>query len=228
MATGVGLPAGAVDLPLGLIKFPFMTRVGGGPFPTELGAARSEEHCRDPRITKQLELERFGIHHRLVDGRASYDHEDVKVRQLMNSTDPFQQGVGIRLAADEYGAVTGRHRRVGWTDGVAAGYAVALNGTSKIVLTKLDAAAGLERFRICYQYEKDGEIWTDFCRDSDFLTNVLPRYRDYEGYGDISSVRRYEDLPESLKKAVSDFEDLTHSSAAIISVGPEAEETIFR
>jgi adenylosuccinate synthase len=226
-AAGVGLPARAVDLPLGVIKFPFMTRVGGGPFPTELGTDRSESHCRDETVTRQEELNRFGVPHRMENGQIRYDHGDENIRRLMNSEDPFQQGVGLRLAAGEYGATTGRPRRVGWTDAVAARYAGMVNAVSKIILTKPDACAGLNRFRVCYGYEVEGTVQTSFPRDLDLLKKVHPRYRDYPGYGDIGSIRAYEDLPKSLRKAISDFEEFTRSSAVIISVGSEAEETII-
>jgi adenylosuccinate synthase len=227
-AGGVGLPASAVDLPLGVVKFPFMTRVGGGPFPTELGAARSEEHCRDEAVTVKEELERFGIPHRTENGRPVYDHGQEKIQQLMNTKDPFQQGIGLRLAAGEYGAVTGRPRRVGWTDAVAARYAAMINGTSHIILTKPDACAGLDRFRVCYGYEIEGTVRTDFPRDAGTLRKVHPSYRDYGGYGDIGAIRDDRDLPETLRRAVIDFEAFTCCSAAIISVGPEAEQTIIK
>ncbi len=227
-AGGVGLPAGAVDLPLGVVKFPFMTRVGGGPFPTELGSARSEEYCRDAANTVQAELERFDIPHRMEGGRPHYDHGKERIRRLMNADEPFQQGIGLRLAAAEYGTVTGRPRRIGWTDAVAARYAAMVNGISRIILTKPDACAGLDRFRVCYGYKLDEEIGTDFPRDAGLLRKVRPIYRDYDGYGDIGSIRAYGDLPQSLRRAVSDFEDFSNCSVAIVSVGPEAEQTIIR
>ena len=227
-AAGVGLPAGAVDLPLGVVKFPFMTRVGGGPFPTELGSDRSEEYCRDGAVTLQTELELFEIPYQMENERPVYDRWHEKVRRLMNDDDPFRQSVGLRLAAGEYGAVTGRPRRIGWCDAVAARYAARINGVSRTILTKPDACAGLDRFRVCYGYRTGEQAWTDFPRDAGTLRAVEPQYREYEGYDRIGSIRAYRDLPQSLLQAVSDLEEFTAASAAIISVGPEAEQTIIR
>jgi adenylosuccinate synthase len=225
---GVGLPAGVVDLPLGVVKFPFMTRVGGGPFPTELGSDRSEAYCRDEAITLKKELERFEIPYRTEDEQPVYDRRHDKIRRLMNDEDPFRQGIGLRLAAGEYGAVTGRPRRTGWCDAVAARYAARINGVSRIILTKPDACAGLDRFRVCYGYRIEEKNRTDFPRDARTLRAADPQYREYGGYGEIGLVRDYGDLPKSLRSAVSDLEKFTAASAAIISVGPEAEETIIR
>jgi len=227
-ASGVGLPASAVDLPLGMVKFPFMTRVGGGPFPTEVGSARSEEYCRDEQATVIRELERFKIPHRMEEGRPVYDHRHREIRRMMNATDPFQQSIGLRLAAGEYGAVTGRPRRIGWCDAVAARYAARINGVSRIILTKPDTCAGLDRFQICCGYQIGGEVRTDFPRDEKMLRKVIPEYCTYEGYDEIGSIRIYNDLPESLRTAVSDLEEFTACSVAVVSVGPEADETIIR
>jgi len=111
---------------------------------------------------------------------------------------------------------------------VAARYAARINGVSRIILTKPDACAGLDRFRICYGYLIGEQVRTDFPRDTNTLRAVDPQYRTYDGYGRIGSIRAYEDLPQSLRRAVSDVEEFTAASAAIISVGPEAEQTIIR
>jgi adenylosuccinate synthase len=227
-AGGVGLPAAAVDLPLGVVKFPFMTRVGGGPFPTELGGVRSEDHCGDESITLREELERFEVPYRMEEDRPRYDLQDERIRRLMNDDDPFLQGVGLRLAAGEYGAVTGRPRRIGWCDAVAARYAARINGVSRTILTKPDACAGLDRFRIGYGYRIAEEVRTDFPRGAGALREADPQYREYEGYGRIGSIRAYQELPQSLCQAVSDVETFTDTSTAIISVGPEAEQTIIK
>ena len=146
---------------------------------------------------------------------------------MMNSKDPFIQGIGIRLAAGEYGATTGRPRRVGWTDAVAAKYAVGINGPL-IILTKPDSLAGLEEFKLCYGYAGGSEFHTDFSRDEKLLRSINPKYQSYQGYGDISDIRSYKNLPRSLKKAIRDFEKFTSGRVAVVSVGPDREETIVR
>lgn len=225
-ASGVGLSARAIDLPLGIFKFPFMTRVGGGPFPTELGATLSEEHCADAAVTKASELKKLGIPHVSKNGHIHYDAHHPEIRRLMNSQEPFEQGVGIRLAAAEYGAVTGRPRRIGWADAVAAKYAVKLNSTSKIILTKTDAMAGADSFQICYGYRKDSTTVSTFDRNPAALQAIRPSYKKYKGYQDIGSVRDDQQLPTSLRRAIADFERFTESSAVMVSVGPEPDQTI--
>ena len=142
-ASGVGISARAIDLVFGIVKFPFMTRVGGGPFPTELGGATSESYCGEEGVKHTRELEYYGVPYTKYSSSMGYDHHDSRILTLMNSLDPLKQGIGIRLAAGEYGATTGRPRRIGWTDAVAAKYAIGINGPLQIILTKADAVAGI-------------------------------------------------------------------------------------
>jgi len=225
-ANGVGLPASAVDLPLGIIKFPFMTRVGAGPFPTELGENASETYCAEESHIKENELKAYGIPHTLENNKLKYNNKDQKIIEMMNSSDEFTQGVGIRLAAGEYGATTARPRRVGWTDGVAAKYAVGINGPL-MILTKVDSIAGKKEFSICYGYN-NSKTSTEFKRDEKYLRTLKPDYKTYKGYGDLTEIKNYEDLPESLKESISDFEEFTGGKIIAVSVGPEREQTIIK
>ncbi len=226
-ANGVGLGANKVDMVLGIIKYPFMTRVGGGPFPTELGGQRSAEYCSNDEYKKEYELKKYGVPHKIVGEKAKYDPSDKKIIEMINSSDEFVQGVGIRLAAGEYGATTRRPRRTGWTDAVTARYATKINGPL-FILTKADALAGADKFRICFGYKKGQETLTEFERDINILDKVSPYYKEYEGYDDISKIRDYEELPASLKESIKDFEDFTGGKVVIVSVGPERDETIVR
>ena len=221
-ANGVGLSARAVDLPLGIIKFPFMTRVGAGPFPTELGGRRSEEYCADADNHKlPQELADWGIPH--TDG--VYDTKDPAIMDMIRSSDPFVQGIGLRLCAGEYGATTARPRRVGWTDGVAGRYAVGKNGPI-FVLTKVDCLAGAPHFALCESYEHDNRITDEF--DPGVLYDVEPYLRWYEGYGDISDVASFDGLPDTLRCAIDDFQEMTGGYVAIVSTGADREQTIVR
>lgn len=217
-ASGVGLPANAVDLSIGLVKFPFMTRVGGGPFPTEFGGLRSEQHCSQGH-TKKDELEMFGIKYEMQDGKIRYNPRDEKILQMMNSQDPLIKGIGIRLAAGEYGATTGRPRRVGCTDAVAAKYAVGINGPV-LALTKVDCMSGADSFDICYGYQDGLKKDLPFKRDNAYLRRVTPQYKTYEGYDGINSA--------GLIEAIEDFERFTSGRVAVISIGPEKEQTRVR
>ncbi len=213
MASGVGISAKKIDIALGILKFPFMTRVGGGPFPTELGGEKSESYCGEDGHEKDSELEEYGMENTV---------------DLINSGDSFKQGVGVRFAAREYGATTGRPRRIGWLDAVLAKYAVGINGPL-LILTKADAIAGAKEFKICYGYKnKNGGKVSDVCTDNGFLRNVEPEYKVYEGYGDISNVRNFSELPNSLKESIKDLEEFTGGHVAIVSVGAERDATIIR
>jgi len=225
-STGVGLSAKMVDLPFGIVKFPFMTRVGGGPFPTELGGERSEKYCADER-TKIDELKEYGIKYSTKNGGVQYDTRAPGIINMMNSDDEFVQGIGIRLAAGEYGATTGRPRRTGWTDAVAAKYAAGINGPL-MILTKADSIAGAKKFKICHGYLGEGGISTEFSRDEKFLRRARPVYSEYQGYGEISDARSYSSLPTSLRIAIKDLEAFTEGRVAIVSVGAERDETIVR
>ncbi len=226
---GVGLSSRVVDLPLGVIKFPFMTRVGAGPFPTELGGLESEKYCaKGLEHNLVSELKSAEIPFEEIAGEIKYNRHHPKIIELMKSTDPFTKGLGIRLAAGEYGATTKRPRRIGWTDAVAAKYAVGINGPL-IVLTKVDSLAGIDEFKICYSYYIDrNKIETSFSKDENFLRRVHPQYQRYEGYRDVSRVRRYEDLPFSIRVVVRDFERFTGGTVKAISVGAESDATIVR
>jgi adenylosuccinate synthase len=210
-ANGVGLNAKDVDLTLGLIKFPLMTRVGAGPFPTELGGKKSEDYCaQDQGNRRDDEIKKYGTEN---------------IFEMINSDDDFTKGVGIRLAAGEYGATTKRPRRVGWTDAVLAKYGRKINGPH-FVLTKVDSLAGAKKFGICYGHKLNSYVSTDYDPNGKFLNQITPEIKYYDGYNDISKVRKFEDLPKGLKEAVSDFEHFTQGKVTIISVGPDREQTI--
>lgn len=248
LASGVGLSAGMVDLPLGVVKFPFMTRVGGGAFPTELGGNQSEEYCAKglehdifyevkEYLGMDIDLENVRIlqsekrtgelldYRRRVNGYIK-SHKDDVVR-LMNSTDQFAQGVGIRLSAGEYGATTARPRRIGWTDAVAAKYAVGING-SLIILTKVDSISGSNEFGICYGYENATGVYRDFNREDGFLKSVKPVNASYSGHGDIRDIQSYDALPKGVVNSVSDFEKFTGGRVVAISNGAERDQLILR
>ena len=223
LASGVGLSAKAIDLPLGIIKFPFMTRVGAGPFPTEIGGKNSETYCAKDGHEKRKELEDNEIPLKEKEGTVKYDNHHPKIIEMMNSDNSFTQGVGIRLAAGEYGATTGRPRRIGWTDAVSARYAVGINGPN-LLLTKVDAIAGIDNFRIAHKYDNE----SNFSRDLDFQKSVKASYQNFNGYGNISEIRSYSKLPRSLRESIQDFEKFTRGNVRAISIGPEREATIVR
>ena len=227
-ATGVGLSAGNVDLVLGVIKFPFMTRVGAGPFPTELGNSKSEEYCaKGTEHDVRYELKTYNIPFKEENGSVIYNRNHPNIQKLIVSKNEFEKGVGIRLAAGEYGATTKRPRRVGWTDAVAAKYAVGINGV-KFVLTKADCLNGHGTFKICYGYRNEEGTFIEFNKDVNFLKNVEPVYKEYKAYGNIDNVSSYNKLPGSLKQAIKDFEKFTGGVVVALSNGPSKDQVIIK
>ncbi len=227
-ASGVGLSAKMIDLPLGIVKFPLMTRVGGGAFPTEISGRESEKYCAADMGNKKIdELIQYEIPHQVIDGEVIYDKADPKILRMLNSNDEFIKGVGIRLAAGEYGATTTRPRRIGWTDAVSARYAIGINGPL-MILTKPDSVSGIDNFKLCYGY-RNGNVTTEiFSRDDKFLRGVQPVYKTYDGYGDIRGTKDYDELPASLQQAIGEFENFTGGKVVIVSTGKKSEDTIVR
>lgn len=222
-AAGVGLSARAIDLCLGVVKYPFMTRVGGGPFPTEIGGKRAEEYCQDESHVLERELIDNQIPFEKLNGKIKYDYNNKKILEMMGSNDELTQNIGLRLRANEYGATTGRPRRVGWVDAVSARFAVGINGPD-MVLTKVDCLESASGFKICYDYDGTNV----FSRDPDHLRKVTPGYRDYGCYDKIGEVNDFNDLPTSLRTSIDDFERFTHGHVRVVSYGAERDATLVR
>lgn len=227
VAFGVGISAKAIDLPIGVVKFPYMTRVGAGPFPTELGKD-SEKYCaKGLEHDIKFELKKYEIPFDEENNDIKYDHKHPNIIELMNSDNPFLQGIGIRLAGEEYGATTGRPRRIGWTDATAARYAVNINGPN-LFLTKVDVLSGANTFKICYEYEDKRCNLLEFSRDCELLEQINILYRVYGGYNEISDIRTYDELPLNLKNSFEDFEKFSGGKIIGVSVGAERDQIIIR
>jgi len=140
-----------------------------------------------------------------------------------------ESGRRMRDRGHEYGATTGRPRRCGWFDGVAARFAVETNGVTSLALTKADVLSGFERVRLCTAYELDGrslETPPAAIRD---LGRVRPVYREMEGWSeDISGCRTYDALPKALKLYVEAVEAVSGAPVGRVSVGPRRQDIIFR
>jgi adenylosuccinate synthase len=175
ISTGSGVPARSIDRVIGVVKA-YSTRVGGGPFPTE----------------------------------------------LHNET-----GQHIRDVGREYGTVTGRPRRCGWFDAVAAGYGARVTGADVISVMLLDVLSQLDEVCLCEAYEIRGERTTDFPAHVADLEAAKPIYRRLPGWKqDITGVRRLADLPAAARAYVDAVSELIDRPVAYISVGPDREQTI--
>ncbi len=220
LARGVGLKSEQVGLTLGMVKAFYITRVGEGPFPTEIGGDASAKWCGQPEMTKERELR-------------CYRGADI------NSPDPFLQGVAIRIRGDEYGATTRRPRRVGWSDSLMTRYSH-WPTTTQVVLTKVDVLSEMDEINICSEYTYEGppyryaqheyRIGTRLRHavpDSFVLKHCEPQYHRYPGWlQPISGTRDYADLPLNLRRLIQNYAVQAEMNVRMISVGPRPEETI--
>jgi adenylosuccinate synthase len=176
---GSGVPTRHLHRVVGVIKA-YTTRVGGGPFPTEL--------------------------------------------------DDGPDGIGerIRRTGREYGTVTGRPRRCGWFDAVAARHSAAFNGADELALMLLDVLGDLDELKVCVAYELDGQRIDTFPGDSFRLARCKPVYETLPGWKqDVSGVRRLADLPAAARRYVDRLGELIGLPVRIVSVGPDRAQTIF-
>ena len=176
VSTGTGVPARRIGGVLGVIKA-YVTRVGGGPFVTEL--------------------------------------ED-------------EIGEHLRQRGNEIGTSTGRPRRCGWFDAVAARYAVMLNGTDALALTKLDVLDDLDEIRICTGYRHGGELIRDFPARLEVLEQAEPVYRTFPGWQQATAgILDFDGLPRAARDYIGAIEEEVGAPVGLVSTGPKREETIL-
>jgi adenylosuccinate synthase len=180
-AIGVGIGPTDIRRVVGVFKS-YCTRVGNGPFPTEL-----------------------------FDGIADTlrDH-------------------GKEFGRGEYGTTTGRPRRIGWLDAVAARYSVRFNGLSALALTRLDVLDGMETIKICTGYELDGETIDTFPSRESVLERINPIYEELPGWRTpTTEVRTFDDLPPEAQAFIKRVETLLECPVDLISVGPSREQAVI-
>jgi len=221
LAKGAGLKETDVDLTLGIVKAPYMTRVGEGPFPTEMGGTKSAEWCGTKGVNKELEKEKFP--------NASLD-----------DTDEFLQGIAIRRAGGEYGATTKRPRRTGWLDLPLLKYSAQFSG-SHTILTKLDVLDECKTIRICHAYKytgpdyqvgekllKKGDVLEMAIPDLEVISNCKPLYTDFPGWmTPITKIDSFENLPAKLHVILNFIKEQAGIQIDVVSVGPERDQTII-
>ena len=134
----------------------------------------------------------------------------------------------LRKAGFEYGAKTGRPRRVGPIDIVATRYGIHVQAATNVALTKLDVLSYLDKIPICTHYTIDGQITDEFPFPS-LLKDAKPVIEYMDGWQcDISGVRNWEDLPEAARKYVEFVEQNIDCHIGYVSVGPERDSIIIR
>lgn len=137
-------------------------------------------------------------------------------------------GQHIRDRGQEYGTVTGRPRRCGWFDGVAARYTARLGGVASLAVMLLDVLGELPEIKLCTAYEINGKRVTDFPSHVDDLRVVKPVYETLPGWQkDISKIRKLADLPPAARGYLQRVSELLGRPVEIVSVGPDREQTIL-
>lgn len=173
---GTGIGPRSIDGVLGVCKA-YTTRVGSGPFPTEL-------------------------------------HDDV--------------GEWIRQHGKEFGTVTGRSRRCGWLDLVVLRHSSRMNSLSGLVVTRMDILSGFEKVKVATSYMLKGKEIRYVPSDLVDFSHVEPVYQELEGWsGDLSKCRNWDDLPKGAQDYLRFIEETTGTPIAMVSVGPDREETII-
>ena len=135
----------------------------------------------------------------------------------------------IRERAYEYGTTTGRPRRCGWFDAVAARFSTRINGFTGVAITRLDILGALPRLKICVGYKLNGRTIDFFPASVTDLDKCQPVYEELDGWQtSITEVRQFEQLPVEARQYVSRLEELISCPVNLICVGPRREQTIFK
>lgn len=138
-----------------------------------------------------------------------------------------EMGDFIREKAQEYGATTGRPRRCGWFDAVAARFAVGINGLTDIALTHLDIYDDFDSIKVCTAYRLNDELLTTFPSDAGVLERCQPVYEELDGWkGPISGTRDVQSLPKGARDYLSRLEALLSCPISLISVGADRNQVI--
>jgi len=133
----------------------------------------------------------------------------------------------IRRKANEYGATTGRPRRCGWFDAVAAKFSVEVNGVTELVLTHLDTFDGFPTIKICTAYRLDNEMLDSFPGDIAVLEKCQPIYEELSGWkGPIDGIRDFAQFPSEARRYLARLEELVRCPINLVSVGSRREQMI--
>ena len=128
----------------------------------------------------------------------------------------------------EFGATTGRPRRVGWFDCVATRYGIECQGATKVVMTAIDCLSYLDEIKVCTAYEVDGKIINDFPTTA-ILKKCKPVFTTLKGWhSDIRGIKNYDELPDEAKAYVEFIEKQLGHKIDMVSNGPEREAIIYR
>jgi adenylosuccinate synthase len=128
----------------------------------------------------------------------------------------------------EFGATTGRPRRMGWFDCVASRYGCKIQGATQVALTVIDVLGYLDEIKVCVGYEIDGKVTKDFPTTPE-LAKAKPVYESLPGWKcEIRGIKKYEDLPENCRKYIEFIEKELETPITMVSNGPGRHEIIYR
>jgi len=140
-----------------------------------------------------------------------------------------EEGEALRKRGNEYGATTGRPRRCGWFDAVAARYAVRINGFDTLALTKLDVLDELESIPVCIGYRFEGRTLEELPADVSILEECEPVYEVLSGWrSPTGGARDWSELPDAARAYVERLGELIGAEIGVVSTGPDRAETIVR
>ena len=143
-----------------------------------------------------------------------------------SEADPADSEILVE-AGGEYGTTTGRTRRCGWFDAIAARFAARLNTLTEMVVTKLDVLSSFEFIPVCVGYEYDGRRYDRFPPNQTIFNKCRPVYEELPGWReDISTARSVDDLPKEARAYLEAMEELTATRVTWASVGPGREQTV--
>ncbi len=204
----------------------------------QLGTLKDPDHGIYPMVTSSSTLAAYGA---IGAGIPPYE-----IKQIVTVVKAYSSAVGAgefvseifgdeadelrRRGGDggEYGATTGRPRRMGWFDCVASKYGCRMQGTTDVAFTVLDVLGYLDEIPVCVGYDIDGEVTTDFPTTAK-LKKAKPVYEVLPGWKtDIRGIKNYEDLPENCRNYIEFIEKHIGYPITMVSNGPKREDIIYR
>ena len=140
------------------------------------------------------------------------------------------EGKELMIKGGEFGTTTGRGRRCGWLDLVAAEHSVRLCGITSLAVTKLDVLSGYKRIMVCTAYEMNGKEEKHFPASAAKVSSARPVYEELDGWDEFnaSEMKGYDDLPKNMRTYIEFIERYLKVPAEMISIGPKRSETIDR
>ena len=204
----------------------------------QLGSLKDPDHGIYPMVTSSSTLAAYGA---IGAGIPPYEIKDITTVVKAYSSAVGAGAFVSEIFGDEaeelrnrggdggeYGATTGRPRRVGWFDAVATRYGCRIQGATEVAFTVLDVLGYLDEIPVCIGYEIDGEVTRDFPTTAK-LEKAKPVFTKLPGWKtDIRGIKKYEDLPENCRKYIEFVEKEIEVPIKLVSNGPSREDIILK